>query len=101
MIASLELTTVCNDCTMPCMKLDVYLKSHDLTDARFAALVGCDRTTVMRWRRGKSQPDWGALRAIIEATSGAVTPNDFISLAPHQESSNVRECPAKASTLAP
>lgn len=60
------------------MKLDTYLKEHGLSDGDFAAEVGRDRTTVLRWRRDDARPDWPALQKVLEATGGKVTPNDFL-----------------------
>lgn len=59
------------------MTLNEYLKLHGLSDGDFADLVKRERTTVMRWRKGATRPDWEALEAIHEASGGAVTPNDF------------------------
>ena len=60
------------------MTLNEYLSQNDLTDTAFGAIIGRDRTTVMRWRRWITRPDWVALEAILMATGGAVTPNDFM-----------------------
>ena len=60
------------------MTLNDYLTKHDFSDAYFAGLIGCNRTTVSRWRRGVSRPEWEDVQAIVRATSGAVTPNDFL-----------------------
>lgn len=62
------------------MRLQTYLRLRHLTDAKFAAMVGRDRSTVTKWRNGKIWPDWSAMRLIFEATAGAVTPNDFMDI---------------------
>lgn len=61
------------------MKLSDYMKSKGLNDERMAALIGRHRVTVTRYRNGQVRPDWKALAAIIDATNGAVRPEDFLS----------------------
>jgi DNA-binding transcriptional regulator YdaS (Cro superfamily) len=60
------------------MHLDAYLSNREISNAAFAQLIGRDRTSVSRWRRGASIPDWTALKRITEATEGQVTANDFV-----------------------
>jgi transcriptional regulator with XRE-family HTH domain len=60
------------------MKLDEYLTRSGMTDAVFAEKINRDRSSVSRWRRNVSRPDWTALVAIAKATAGAVSANDFI-----------------------
>ena len=60
------------------MTLNEYLKLHDRNDADFAERIRRDRTTVSRWRRGITRPEWEDVEAIVKATGGAVSPNDFI-----------------------
>ena len=50
-----------------------------ISDALFAKELGRDRTTVSRWRRGMTRPEWGDMQAIAKATKGFVNPNDFLS----------------------
>ncbi len=64
------------------MHLAQYMAETKLTDAAFAALIGRDRTSVMRWRKGETRPDWEALYKIVRETNGAVTPTDFLSPPP-------------------
>jgi hypothetical protein len=59
-------------------RLGSFLQDNDLTEASFAVLVLRDPSTVWRWARGKSQPDWPGREAILRVTGGAVTPNDFL-----------------------
>ena len=40
---------------------------NDLTQEQFAERVGKDRVTVANWERAKYEPDFSAVRAIIEA----------------------------------
>ena len=60
------------------MKLAAYLKANNLSDAEFAALIGKDRTSVIRLRTGNTRPTWDTAEKIAAATNGAVTPNDFL-----------------------
>lgn len=60
------------------MTLSDYLKHRRLTDAAFAKLVKRDRTTVLRWRKGETRPDWENLETIVKVTKGQVSPNDFL-----------------------
>lgn len=62
------------------MKLSRYLKLNALSDAAFAELVGATAFAVGKWRRGERTPRGAFMRKIIIATSGSVTPNDFLSL---------------------
>lgn len=62
------------------MKLDAYIRENGLTDAAFAEKVDRDRSAVSRWRSGATVPDADSLKKILEATGGAVTPNDFFEL---------------------
>ena len=64
------------------MTLHDYLKLHDLTDSEFANLVNRDRTTVLRWRKGETRPDWMGLEAVSAATNGVVRPDDFLRVQP-------------------
>ena len=61
------------------MRLPDFLADRGLTRAGFAALVGVHPVTVSKWCTGTMRPDWQAMEAIKAATSGAVTPNDFLS----------------------
>jgi transcriptional regulator with XRE-family HTH domain len=62
------------------MKLSDYLSLSHLTDSAFAKAVGVHHTTVGRWKRAETRPDWEQIDRIVDATAGAVTPNDFIIL---------------------
>ena len=48
------------------------------SDDTLAARLEIDRTTISRLRRGKRMPSVEMMRAIWEATGGAVTANDFV-----------------------
>jgi transcriptional regulator with XRE-family HTH domain len=60
------------------MKLQAYLAEHRLDDLQFATVIGRDRSTVYRLRTGRTRPDWQTIAAIVEATKGAVTADDFM-----------------------
>lgn len=61
------------------MTLDEWLESQpDMTQSAFGRRVGANHSTVSRWRSGKLLPSWPQMLAILRATGGQVTPNDFI-----------------------
>jgi transcriptional regulator with XRE-family HTH domain len=60
------------------MTLNEYLRLEGLSDAQFAMQLGRDRTTVSRWRRGLTRPEWADMQAIAKSTNGFVNPNDFL-----------------------
>ena len=59
------------------MRLSDYLKAADLDDAKFAALVGVNRSTISRLRRTNQRPSYQTVNAIAVATGGQVTADDF------------------------
>lgn len=59
------------------MKLSAYMELTKITDAKLAEKVGRERSTVTRWRRGNTRPDWEAMIALEKVTDGAVTYRDF------------------------
>lgn len=59
------------------MKLSEYMKTEGVTATAFAAKIGRSVATISRLARGLRAPDWPTMRAIAEATGGAVQPNDF------------------------
>lgn len=61
------------------MNLSDYMTAENLTDEAMAIRIGRSRTTISRLRRGKVLPDWDTMRAILDATNGAVTPDAFLS----------------------
>jgi len=62
------------------MKLADYMSLHNLTDEAVATEVDRDRTNVLRWRMGKTKPDFHALVALERMTKGRVTASDFVSV---------------------
>jgi transcriptional regulator with XRE-family HTH domain len=67
------------------MKLADYLKRSDLDDAAFAALIGCDRTTVTRIRNGTHRPSDPLKERIAQETGGLVRPDDYFDGLPEAE----------------
>lgn len=58
------------------MKLNAYLEREKLKDAEFAALVRCDRTTILRIRNGQ-KPSPTLMEEIARVTDGLVRPDDY------------------------
>lgn len=59
------------------MTLDEYMKAKRLTDSDVASQVNRDRSTVTRWRLGRTRPDFDALIALEKMTKGKVSARDF------------------------
>jgi transcriptional regulator with XRE-family HTH domain len=60
------------------MRLSDYLTEKNLTLEAFGKLIGRDASTVSRIARGVVHPEPATVRAIMTATDGAVTANDFV-----------------------
>ena len=61
------------------MKLDSYLRAHNLTSAQFGEVSGIgSKQAVHKYRHGLRFPTPENLRRIREATNGAVTADDFV-----------------------
>lgn len=67
------------------MKLEAFLKERNLDDADFAHLVGCDRSTVSRIRRGETFPKPALMARIALETEGLVRPDDYFATLPKSE----------------
>lgn len=63
------------------MTLSEYMKLHSLSDADFAASLGCSEGAVKKWRYRERIPRPDQMRQISDATGGDVTANDFMSAA--------------------
>jgi transcriptional regulator with XRE-family HTH domain len=63
------------------MTLADYMGKNNLDDDAMASLVGSDRSTISRIRRGKTKPSWDLVDRILDATDRQVTPNDYIGIA--------------------
>lgn len=59
------------------MTLAEFMKTANISDVELAAQVKRDRTNVLRWRTGKTKPDFDALVAIEKISEGKVTARDF------------------------
>lgn len=68
------------------MQLAAYLKANELSDEDFGQRIGVTRQAVHRYKNGRF-PEKETLKLIVEATGGAVTPNDFLQAlaAPEQQ----------------
>ncbi len=64
------------------MTLKDYLKTHNVSRAAFADLVGTTYETVLRWCDGTRRPGWRYLPKILAATGGRVTAEDFFDKRP-------------------
>ena len=60
------------------MTLQKYLSEQDLTYEAFGTLIGVTTSTAWRYANGKRFPGPAVMRRIIQATGGAVGPNDFL-----------------------
>lgn len=59
------------------MRLAEYLRTNNLDDAAFGAVVGSSEGAVKKWRYGERIPRPDQMARIREATGGAVTADDF------------------------
>lgn len=59
------------------MNLRSWLDQNNVTAAEFGRRVELSRSAVLRIAMGKRMPRPDAMRRIVEATAGAVQPNDF------------------------
>jgi DNA-binding XRE family transcriptional regulator len=59
------------------MKLEQYLRLTQQSDETFGKLIGLEKSTIWRIRKGKVFPSWATMLRIKAATNGAVEPNDF------------------------
>lgn len=75
------------------MLLSDYLKLHGLSQAAFGQRIGEPQQAVQRYASGQYIPRREAMLKIVEATGGAVTPNDFFGIT---ESETVEQRPGAA-----
>lgn len=76
------------------MKLAEYLSTRKISFADFADRIGVKRQSVYRYAAEERSPDNKTMKAIIEATEGAVTPYDFMGIAPPTAPDDERETAA-------
>lgn len=67
------------------MKLSEYLRSNAVSRREFAAKVGITEAALCRYISGVRMPRPQIVRAIMSASGGTVTPNDFIEANPEPE----------------
>jgi predicted site-specific integrase-resolvase len=63
------------------MKLAAYLEANAIRPAAFAELLGVDTSTIYRLKADGQIPTPELMRKIVEATEGAVRPDDFYGVA--------------------
>lgn len=59
------------------MTLEQFLEQNAMTEAAFAARIGCSQSQVHRLRKGKSFPSPNMVRRIEAATDGLVKAGDW------------------------
>ena len=62
------------------MQLKEWREANKLSRADAAELIGVSPVTLWRWESGHTIPGERETRAVLAATDGAVTPNDFFGL---------------------
>jgi transcriptional regulator with XRE-family HTH domain len=62
------------------MKLGDYMSQYGLDDSQMADLIGKNRVTVNRYRRGVETPSGDTIRKIVEISYGKVTANDLLGI---------------------
>ena len=62
------------------MDLKTYISEQGCSLHTFGQQVGVTQSAVSRWLCGNRSPSPAMMRKIMEATNGAVTPNDFFEL---------------------
>ncbi len=80
------------------MKLAEYLTRQNLLPQAFAERIGVSGEAVRLWINGSRTPRPAQMQAILAATNGAVTPNDFL---PERASPATAETPSPFSEAAP
>ena len=66
------------------MNLGAYLRLRDEGQNAFGRRIGRSKAQVSKLIAGRTRPGWDTMLAIIQATGGAVMPNDFVKLAQKQ-----------------
>lgn len=63
------------------MTLDQYLTQNNISEEVFGDQIGRTQQAVNNYRKGRKPRDDETMRAIVMATNGQVTANDFYNLA--------------------
>lgn len=63
------------------MTLAEFMEIEDFTDAALARVIGLERSTVTRLRRGQSKPSLRVLLALETLSKGKVRASDFVEAA--------------------
>lgn len=64
------------------MTLNDWLAQEKLSPTEFGRRIGKPQATIQRYASGKRIPEPEIMAQIVEATGGAVTPNDFYGYSP-------------------
>lgn len=80
--------------------LDKFMKRSEWTDQRLADLVGRDRTTISRIRRGEAQPSLEVALKIEQITNGKVPAWSFLPEATYPAPQSGARTPADGTRLA-
>lgn len=75
------------------MTLDEYLSQPGQTASALAAKAGTTGASINRILHGEQKPSASMVRALVEATDGAVTADDLIFGAPREKSRASEEIP--------
>lgn len=60
------------------MTLDQFLTEKGISTPAFAKAIGMNASSLWRIRNGKVRPDWNTVEAIVTATGGSVSADDFL-----------------------
>ena len=85
--------------TTPEMNLSAYMKLRSLSNSAMAEILKCSVSATQKYRYGSRIPRPEMMRRIQEVTDGAVTPNDFLSVASAGRPVAAGERPASARTV--
>jgi transcriptional regulator with XRE-family HTH domain len=71
------------------MRLSDWMSATGLEDDSLARMVGSDRSTISRIRRGLNRPSWELVAKLTKLSGGAVSANDFLA-SPKDEPAEAR-----------
>jgi post-segregation antitoxin (ccd killing protein) len=84
------------------MELADWMTKSNVSAAELARRCGVHLVTIYKWRAGNNFPRASQLQALVEATGGAVTANDFVgSASSAKRKGNVEMMPGLAEAQAP